>query len=273
MKYSIKKTNRGIAYARLQGLSSHVKPPLVLIRGLARNMCHWMGFEELLADEYDVLLVDNRGFGYSSGVPINWTDTVGDYASDVLEVLDQESINQAVMFGISLGGMISLRFAQLFPNRCLGAVAANSSSGGQAQTLRLTPKGLVAFLKCVPSPKKSEEILSKVMVANSEEERPEIVRVWNDIKSKHKRSNIKTIKQLAAALRFNQIQTLKNIEVPVTILSGDQDHLVSSENSRILHQAIPHSKYVVIRGGGHELAQNKGKEIADEMLKFKEEHL
>ena len=114
-KYEIKNTSRGIGYTRLQTLSNSTKPPLVLVRGLARNMCHWMGFEELVAEHFDVVLVDNRGFGYSSNVPIKWADTVDDYALDILEVLDQEHIEQAWMFGISLGGMISIRFSQLFP--------------------------------------------------------------------------------------------------------------------------------------------------------------
>lgn len=95
---------------------------LQLIMGLAASMNAWQRqtcyFGHQHADQYSVLLLDNRGVGASDKPLARYTTS--DMAADVIEVLDHvgwtgpRSVN---VVGLSLGGMIAQELACAQPER------------------------------------------------------------------------------------------------------------------------------------------------------------
>ena len=82
-------------------------PVLVLTHGLGGYLDSWGPTVETFRDRYAVLSWDVRGFGGSErrpGTPETW-------ASDLAAVLDEVGADDAAIGGISMGGVISQRFA------------------------------------------------------------------------------------------------------------------------------------------------------------------
>ena len=99
-------------------------PPVLLIHGfIASGDLNWRmpGVVSLLAKDYRVITLDNRGHGKSDKP----TD-VGDYGvkmvHDALRLLDHLKIARAHVVGYSMGGMITMKLATVAPGRMLSAV-------------------------------------------------------------------------------------------------------------------------------------------------------
>jgi pimeloyl-ACP methyl ester carboxylesterase len=94
---------------------------LVLLHGMASNMTRWSEFVEdtALKASWDILRLDLRGHGGSFtrgriGLEI-WCD-------DLLNVLDAERYERAVLVGHSLGAQVAVYFAARYPERVAGLV-------------------------------------------------------------------------------------------------------------------------------------------------------
>lgn len=95
-------------------------PPLLLIHGFASQADRaWKlpGTVDALKDDYRVILLDNRGCGRSDK-PHDAASYGLEMVHDVARLMDHLQIDKAHVGGYSLGGFISLKFAQLYPERC-----------------------------------------------------------------------------------------------------------------------------------------------------------
>ena len=93
--------------------------PLVLQHGLTSSVLRWyeFGFVDALKNDYRLLLIDARGHG-DSDKPYD-ADAYDQkaMASDVVAVLDAESIDKAHYMGYSMGGSIGFAIAEAFADR------------------------------------------------------------------------------------------------------------------------------------------------------------
>lgn len=99
-------------------------PPLVLLHGLGR---HWQVFLPLMASlslRWQVFALDFRGHGRSSRVPGKYR--VIDYAADLAAFLREQVRQPAVLFGHSLGGMVTMHVAAHHPPMLRAAVLGDN---------------------------------------------------------------------------------------------------------------------------------------------------
>ena len=100
----------------------HDRPPILCIPGLTRNARDFEPVAERFAGEWRVIAVDLRGRGLSDYDPntANYTPLV--YATDLLKLLDQLGIADAVFVGTSLGGIITMVMAMQDSERMAGVL-------------------------------------------------------------------------------------------------------------------------------------------------------
>lgn len=67
------------------------------------------------SDMFQVLYLDHRGGGRSTGDMETWT--LDQWADDIAAICDALGIAQLVVFGQSFGGMVAMHFAARHPNR------------------------------------------------------------------------------------------------------------------------------------------------------------
>lgn len=98
------------------------KPPILCLHGLTRNCRDYVEFAERYSPRFRVLALDCRGRAESDYDPIPSRYLPITYAADVIEMLDQLEIPQAIFVGTSLGGLMTMIIAATAPERIAAAI-------------------------------------------------------------------------------------------------------------------------------------------------------
>ncbi|HJS41489.1 MAG TPA: alpha/beta hydrolase [Sphingomicrobium sp.] len=98
------------------------RPPVLCLPGLTRNARDFEAVADRLAGEWRVLAVEFRGRGQSQHDPNPANYLPHTYAADILKLLDQLGIADAVFFGTSLGGIVTMLMSSTDPERIAGAM-------------------------------------------------------------------------------------------------------------------------------------------------------
>jgi pimeloyl-ACP methyl ester carboxylesterase len=98
------------------------RPPLLCLHGLTRNSRDFADLAERYSPRFRVLALDFRGRGSSDYDPLPMRYNPLTYASDVLELLDSNGIDQAVFVGTSLGGLVTMTMAAMAPQRIAATI-------------------------------------------------------------------------------------------------------------------------------------------------------
>lgn len=98
------------------------RPPLLCLHGLTRNSRDFAAFAERYAGEWRIIAPDFRGRGRSQWdpKPENYKPPV--YAADIVELLDELRLPEAIFVGTSLGGLVTMAIAAFAPQRITAAI-------------------------------------------------------------------------------------------------------------------------------------------------------
>lgn len=99
-------------------------PVIVLVHGLGLNRHVWHEYRSRFAQRYRVLSYDLYGHGTSRSPP--GTPSLRMFSEQLLELLDELTIERCSIIGFSLGGMINRRFAMDHPERVHALAILNS---------------------------------------------------------------------------------------------------------------------------------------------------
>jgi len=99
------------------------KPPLVLLHGLTGSGVCWSPLARVLEAEFDVVMPDARGHGYSS-TPLNGY-RYEDHAGDVVGLIQGLGLSAPVLLGHSMGGMTAALVASQIGAALRGVVLAD----------------------------------------------------------------------------------------------------------------------------------------------------
>ena len=92
------------------------------LHGLTRNSRDFEPFAEQYAGRFRIIAPDFRGRGLSDWEPDPSRYVPATYAVDVLALLDELAIDQAIFVGTSLGGLVTMVVAAIQPQRISGAI-------------------------------------------------------------------------------------------------------------------------------------------------------
>src|SRR5688572_3683964 len=110
--------------------------PLLLIPGLGGDCRAWDAVAPALANDFSLILIDNRGVGRS--VARRKPQTLADYSCDIAELLDTLQVDRVHVLGLSLGGIIAQRFAIDHPSRVDRLVLVSCTDRFTPYLLRIT---------------------------------------------------------------------------------------------------------------------------------------
>jgi pimeloyl-ACP methyl ester carboxylesterase len=98
------------------------QPPILCLPGLTRNVRDFEPVADCFAGKWRVLALEFRGRGLSAYDPEPKRYMPPVYARDVLKLLDQLGIADAVFVGTSLGGLVTMLIAGMEDERIAGAL-------------------------------------------------------------------------------------------------------------------------------------------------------
>lgn len=224
--------------------------PLVLfLHGIGGHRTNWRDQLPALAGEFRAAAWDARGYGDSDDYegPLRF----GDFADDVLRVLDHFGAEKAHFCGLSMGGRILQDLHARYPERVATLVLCDTTPGFDVS---MTPEQKAEFVRLRAQPLRDGKgprdmaagVIKTLVGPNAPREAFE--RMVDSMALLHKESYIKTVE---ASLDFNRAAELADISVPTLLIFGEHDTLTPPEVGRRMQEAIPHAELVVVEDAGH----------------------
>jgi 3-oxoadipate enol-lactonase len=121
-------------YATANGIELYYEragsgPPLLFISGTGGDLRMKPNvFDGLLPKSFDLLAYDQRGLGQSAKPDVPYA--MADYADDAAALLDSLGWDEALVMGVSFGGMVAQELVLRHPQRVKRLVLACTSPGG-----------------------------------------------------------------------------------------------------------------------------------------------
>lgn len=94
----------------------HAKTTLLCMHGLTRNSADFAALAKHLQQRCRVIAVDQRGRGQSDADPEPMNYHPGTYVQDMFSLIELLQLEECILFGTSMGGLMSLIMASLQPD-------------------------------------------------------------------------------------------------------------------------------------------------------------
>ncbi len=258
-------TDEDSRFIEVNGINVHYKiygqgePVFILLHGFGASLFSWHEVTTPLTQYGTVITYDRPAFGLTER-PLEW-EGESPYSQDsqvelVVGLMDAFNVEQAILVGNSAGGTIAMLTALKYPQRVQSLILVDPAvyAGGGApawiRPLLGTPQmrhlgPLIArqiqsrgveFIKTAwhdPS-KVTPEILEGY-------QKPLRVANWD-----------KALWELTIASRESKLaDRLTEFNMPVLVITGDDDRIVPTEQSVRLAGEIPNADLVIIKQCGH----------------------
>jgi len=234
------------------------KPPLVLIHGITDDGPCWTPVAEVLASEYDVIMVDVRAHGKSDA-----PDDGYDYktiATEIVGLINELELEHPIVMGHSMGAMISLTLAGLYPDLARAIILEDPPAFWRTRPPSQEDIDGRTFMKTwmIGLKRKTRaDLLNDVRSASpswSEDE----VNVWAD--SKH-RLSLKIIQLIDSpdTVPANFLELLKHVTCPALLITADHElgAILTDEDVAELQSSVHHLERVHIPGAGHNIRREQ----------------
>jgi pimeloyl-ACP methyl ester carboxylesterase len=239
-------------------------PPVLLVMGLGMPARAWGTLPEVLSETYRVIVLDNLGTGNSTLPDRNIH--VADMADDAAAVLDAAGIPRAAVFGVSMGGMITIELVLRHPAK-VQALVLGCTHGGYLTSKKPSVHTTLSLMRSTMSRKLDLGRTAGFLVSDRYFKDHE--KEFHDWLKLAGRPNPRTIlTQMFAIARYEASKRLATIKVPTLVITGDADKLVPADNSRRLAARIPGAKLVLLPGVGHAFRLEAEAESAQEIGAF-----
>ncbi len=231
------------------------KPVLFFVHGLSGNHTVWKkSLVYFSKKNYTVVAVDLHGHGYSYKCREHHRYSIEHFARDIKAVIDHEHLNNVVLVGISLGGMVILTYEKMFGKGTERLVLMGTTP---ANPLRYSPFPFLHFLTPL-------YVLFAYFVALISSKIP--TRKWPYLDySFFKHHNAFTIVyydlkvsplysyfwSVMSMFFYDVKEHLQKIKKPTLLLVGGKDFVVSKKASYELAEYLMHGKVHVIPKADH----------------------
>ncbi|WP_226674534.1 alpha/beta fold hydrolase [Mesobacillus jeotgali] len=237
--------------------------PIVLIHGFAGSKDYWEKIIPQLASEHRVIALDLPGHGESGMRKDRYS--IEDMASTIKDLLEQLGLDQVTMFGHSLGGYITLAFAELYPQYLKGFSLVHSTANPDSEDAKeareinakkVQEDGTEQFIEGL-----SRKLFSPENIEANSSEIEETVKIGMNT----------TVEGLVSALmamknRPDRNHVLEDSKLPVLLVAGEKDQIIPAEKTFTVSRQNIGEK--VIQNAGHMSMYEQPEELVKVMKDF-----
>jgi pimeloyl-ACP methyl ester carboxylesterase len=240
--------------------------PVLMIMGLGLSGGAWWRTVPVLSRSLRVITFDNRGVGRSRArIPSYTTEAMADEA---VSVLDAAGVEQAHVYGFSLGGMVAQQLALRHADRVRSLVLGATHAGGP----RAARPGddVISFFGRRASMAAEDAARESVPFNYGPRCRREHKdRIAEDIRRRlsHPFPEQAYRAQMVAAALHNCYRRLTRIEAPTLVVHGREDRMVPVANAEILAERIPRAELRILEDAGH-LYSTEEPDVDEEIARF-----
>jgi len=216
-------------------------PPLVLIHALGTDLTIWDGVVARLP-RHRILRFDLRGHGASDCPPPPYA--MGALIRDAERLMTHAGMAEAVVVGVSLGGLVAQGLAVKRLDLVRGMVLSNTAAkiGGEAlwkaRIAEVTDKGLAAY-----APGAMERIFGR-----NWQQAPEMPRIRTLLESTRPEGWIGCAEAIAGTDFYT---TTASLTLPTLVIAGANDGTTPPDLVRETAELILGHRWHLMRGAGH----------------------
>lgn len=237
--------------------------PILLLHGFCGSSRYWEKVIPSLAEKYRVIAPDLPGHGNTSIFTGN--ETIEDFADVIKEFLDELNVDKVTMFGHSLGGYITLAFAEKYSDSLSGLSLVHSAAfpdsdeakkGREANVTKVEESGIKGLI---------DGLVPKLFSPENVEKNAEYVEITRRIGySTSPQGAIHTL--IAMKNRPDRNYVLEETNLPVLLIAGEKDQIIPKEKAFSVTK--PNIKQRVIGDSGHMSMYENPNDLISEIIKF-----
>src|SRR6266853_3718442 len=239
----IKSADAEIAYQVLGSGS-----PIVLLHPFPVHHEFWLPVAQALTSRYQLILPDLRGHGESGAG--EGPATMEKHAADISRVMDDADVGRAPLIGVSIGGYALFELWRKNRGRIAALGLCNTKApadNAEARAARLQAANDVIERGTEPF---FESMIPRLLGKSTREARPDLVEGALRMMRQMSPADVAQV-QRGMAARPDSVETLKTINVPTLLVTGDEDILTGLNEAELMRQHISGSQLRVIPKAGH----------------------
>lgn len=230
--------------------------PVVCLQHLTGTLNNWDPIHtNRLAQDREVILVDYRGVGRSTG---ETPDSMQGMAQDIIRFIEVLGLSQVDLFGFSLGGMVAQQVTVDAPHLIRRLVIAGTGPAGGEGMATFSPQVQEIFSR--PNRTEAERVRdlffaqTQTSIATGNAWLGRISERQEDREPEAQPQVAQA--QLTALAKWgtvpeNRYSDLKKINQAVLVVNGNDDIMIPSINSYILQQELANARLVLFPDSGH----------------------
>ena len=255
-------TSRG---ARLHYEDTGTGPVMLLSHSWFCDGRQWPQVPALVDAGYRVLNLDNRGHGRAG--PHREPFSIWDMADDLIAVLDDAGVDEAIVVGLSIGGFAGIRATLRYPDRVRALVLADTSAAAQSVVGRAKFTLLGPFARTPAKRLVVWQVVHALFGPTARRDQPDLIRTWRDRFLAQDTESMLTVGH-AIVSRDDVTDRLAEISVPTLVIVGDQDADPGVTASVSLAARIPGAQFVALPDTGHLAALEQPDAFGAALLRF-----
>jgi pimeloyl-ACP methyl ester carboxylesterase len=264
---------RTVDGTRLRLIDTGNGTPVVLIHGFGASMYGWRyQLPPLVAAGYRVVVIDNRGFGFSDKPAHGYTNAA--YAHLVVSLLDSLGIASAVLVGHSMGGAIAAEVALTYPDRVRGMVLIDAAGygvrwPGVLKVARWPQVG--AVVTRFRARWITGRILRSTFADPSKVTEADVDQYYAPVPDP---AYGRALRGVLREFRFDSLGgRLGRVQAPTLILWGDADRWIPIRDGTRFARELPRSEFVVLQRTGHDAPEESPDQVNRSLLDYLKEGL
>lgn len=219
-------------------------PTIVFSNSLGTDFRSWDDVVARLSGKFRCIRYDKRGHGLTDLTPAPYS--IDQLTGDLNELLDHLGVTDAVICGLSVGGVIAQNLASQHPARVRAIILCDTAAKIGTQELwdarikAVNDGGIKAI---------SEAILQRWFSATFPEKHPEAFANWRNMLIRTPAQGyVGVCHALAAA---NLTQATAKLTIPALVLGGSEDGATPPDVVRATADLITGAAFQLIDGVGH----------------------
>lgn len=221
---------------------------IVLLHGFGEDSQIWNRQIAFLAKNHRLVVPDLPGSGNST--MLSEPDTIDAYASAINALLQHLSINQTIMLGHSMGGYITLAFAEAYPEQLLGWGLIHSTAFADSEEKKLNRQRGIELMQQYGAYAFLRNTIPNLFAESFKKQEPEVLDQLIE-SAKAFTAEACCAYNKAMQLRPDRTQALSGSKTPVLFVLGTED--VAAPLNDLLQQVhLPPTAYIhILEHVGH----------------------
>ncbi|MDI6742929.1 MAG: alpha/beta hydrolase [Smithella sp.] len=241
--------------------------PLILLHGFGANKDNFTRVARYLTPHYRVIIPDHIGFGESSH-PQDADYGALTQAVRIRTLAQALDIDKAHIGGSSMGGHIAMMYAFVYPNETQSLWLLNPGGIWSAPPSEL--RDVMAKTNKNPLMAKNEDEFAEIF-AFVMADPPFIPRPILNVMAQERINNYELEQRIFKTLTSDSAEKyITGLQTPVLIVFGDQDRAINPATADILHNLMPNSEVIIMKGLGHLPMIEQPRLASADYLKFRE---